>query len=172
MKWINHAIIGGSITAIFHPYAVPLAILGSTAPDWLESLAKTFGKPVRHRAETHYLIVWLIAAVFFFAVWDYKSLLFWFSVGGVLHVLADSLTISGVPFAPWSDKRFHLFGGRLRTGELGEYVVAGVCFVIAFWFNSQTSSGEFSPFFYNWGELYRDGLIDAFEWQQNRFRWF
>jgi acyl-CoA synthetase (AMP-forming)/AMP-acid ligase II len=30
-----------------------------------------------------------------------------------------------VPLGWWSDRRFHLFGGRFRTGQLGEYWFSG-----------------------------------------------
>jgi inner membrane protein len=36
MRWVSHAAIAGSLAALAHPAAVPVAILGSTAPDWLE----------------------------------------------------------------------------------------------------------------------------------------
>jgi inner membrane protein len=38
MKWINHTIIAGSITAVINPLAVPSAIIGGIAPDLLEKL--------------------------------------------------------------------------------------------------------------------------------------
>ena len=36
MKWINHIAIAAATTAVISPPLVPLAVLGSTAPDWLE----------------------------------------------------------------------------------------------------------------------------------------
>jgi inner membrane protein len=27
---------------------------------------------------------------------------------------------------------------------------------------------DFFPFFYGWGDLYQKGVIDAYEWKQNR----
>jgi inner membrane protein len=54
--------------------------------------------------------------MFSLALWDWHGLVFWFSLGGLLHVLCDALTVTGVPLGPWSDRRFHLFGGRVRTG--------------------------------------------------------
>jgi inner membrane protein len=55
MRWVSHAAIAGSLAALVHPAAVPVAILGSTAPDWLEWVAKLLGMHVRHRVQTHYL---------------------------------------------------------------------------------------------------------------------
>ncbi|MGF1723121.1 hypothetical protein L4D12_00170 [Photobacterium nomapromontoriensis] len=51
------------------------------------------------------------------------------------------MTVTGVPFSPYSDRRFHL-----------------------------TGSGSFSPFFFDWGGYYDNGLIDAAEWKANRFK--
>ncbi|WP_299493406.1 hypothetical protein [uncultured Shewanella sp.] len=39
------------------------------------------------------------------------------------------MTVSGVPFSLYSDRRFHLFGGRFRTGDPVEY---GISFVVHF----------------------------------------
>lgn len=44
MKWINHTIIAGSLTAIINPLAVPSAIIGGVAPDLLEKVLA-----VKHR---------------------------------------------------------------------------------------------------------------------------
>ncbi|WP_318409140.1 hypothetical protein [Photobacterium leiognathi] len=35
---------------------------------------------------------------------------------------------------------------------------------------SSAGSGSFSPFFFDWGGYYNQGLIDAAEWKANRFR--
>ena len=56
MKWNNDVVIAGSVAAVWKPELVPLAILGSTAPDWLEWLAKAVGRRVRHRTVTHYVV--------------------------------------------------------------------------------------------------------------------
>ena len=122
MKWINHIAIAGATTAVINPVLVPVAILGSTAPDWLE---------------------WVIK------------------------------TVTGVPFAPNSERRFHLFGGRLRTGEAGEYVIAwGIVAVCAVAMQLLHTSTNWYPFFYDWAGLYEQGLIDGKEWKDNRFRFF
>jgi hypothetical protein len=96
-------------------------------------------------------------------------------VGGLSHVLADACTVMGVPFSPHSDRRFHLFGGRLRTGGSGEYGVAwglvAVCLVIAVLFKPHGGSGWY-PFFYDWAGLYQSGVIDGYEWKQNRLKFF
>ena len=100
---------------------------GSTAPDWLEWVANAIGKRVKHRSVTHYAAGWGIGTLVFALLWDFHNIGLAFFYGGSTHVLADALTVTGVPFAPNSDRRFHLFGGRLRTGGAGEYGIAGGC---------------------------------------------
>ena len=86
-------------------------------------------------------------------------------------MLTDALTVTGVPFAPHSDRRFHLFGGRLRTGGAGEYGVAwGIVLLCVVLGNLIHSAAEWFPFFYNWSGLYEAGVIDGSEWKANRFR--
>ena len=125
MRWISHIAIAGSITAVLSPPTVAVAVLGATAPDWLEWVLNAVGARLQHRAATHYLSYWAGAMAFALLLWDWHGLLFWFSFGGLLHVLCDAFTVSGVPVGPWSDRRFHLFGGRLRTGAPAEYMIAG-----------------------------------------------
>ena len=43
MKWVNHIAIAAATTAVFSPALVPVAVLGSTAPDWLEWLPRIVG---------------------------------------------------------------------------------------------------------------------------------
>lgn len=174
MKWVNHLAIAGATTAVVSPALVPVALLGSTAPDWLEWVLKAMtGHEVKHRGVTHYVLGWVVALAFALGLWDYHGIFAAFFWGGLTHVLADSLTVSGVPFSPHSDRRFHLFGGRLRTGESGEYVIAwglvAVCVGIAQLINT---SGHWYPFFYDWAGLYEQGIVDGKEWKDNRFRFF
>lgn len=170
MKWFNHMIIAGTTTAVVAPELVPVAILGSTAPDWIEWISKSLGNPIKHRTTTHIVMYWVLGLLFGFLVFDFHGIISAFSYGGLTHVLADSLTIMGVPFTPFSDRRFNLLGGRLRTGEAGEYLVAGsigaVCFVLA---SQLHTVSDFFPFFYGWGDLYQQGIIDGYEWKKNRF---
>ena len=41
MRWFNHVTVAGSVAAVIDPGMVPLAMLGSTAPDWLEWIGGT-----------------------------------------------------------------------------------------------------------------------------------
>jgi len=181
MKWQNHILIGGALGAVINPVAVPFSVLGATAPDWIEYILKFVGINVRHRTVTHVVMYWLAGVLFFWLVWDFRHIGLGFALGGFSHVMADSLTIAGVPFSPWSDARFHLFGGKLRTGRPGEYIVAGLfavsCFFITMYSNGLSASekkseSSFLPFFFDWKGYYDDGLIDGSEWKRNRFKFF
>lgn len=175
MKWINHLAIAGATTALVNPVLVPVALLGSTAPDWLEWVLDKLGNRVRHRTLTHIMLYWIAGLVFALVLWDFHGILAAFAWGGLSHVLADSFTVTGVPFSPLSDRRFHLFGGRLRTGDSGEYMVAwgivGVCVVLAMLFKPDGGAGWY-PFFPDWGGMYQDGVVDAKEWKDNRLKFF
>ena len=74
-----------------------------------------------------------------------------FCVGGLSHVLADACTVSGVPALPWSTRRFHLLGGKLRTGGPGELVLAAavlsVGIAVSFYTGSVSKIGGYIPFF-------------------------
>ena len=171
MKWFNHMAIAGATCAVISPALVPVAILGSTAPDWLEWVGRATGRTIRHRSTTHYFIVWLVAFFGGLAL-DSSDLFTSFAYGGLTHILCDAMTVSGVPFGPQSDRRFHLFGGRFRTGDPTEYGIAfGVVALCAALVLLRSASGWY-PFFYDWAGLYNSGVIDGAEWRANRFRFF
>lgn len=174
MKWVSHIAIGGATCAVAAPHLVPLAVLGATAPDWLEWVIKAAGGHITHRGATHYAVFWLVFFVATFAGLDYNGLLAAFAWGGVTHIFTDAMTITGVPFSPLSDRRFHFFGGRLRTGAPAEYFIAAavlmVCAALAWTLHRNDS--DFMPYFYDWGGYYDEGLIDAAEWKKNRFKLF
>ena len=174
MKWVNHILIAGAATAIINPAAVPFAVLGATAPDWIETVSNRFlGTHFKHRQETHYPVLWLGGIGFALLLWDYNGFLFWFCFGGLSHCLTDAMTVSGVPLGPWSDRRFHLFGGRFRTGDPVEYMISfAFCALCVVVHNSLSTGSGFMPFLFNWGEYYDQGLISGKEWKENRFKFF
>ena len=65
-------------------------------------------------------------------------------------MFVDAMTIAGVSFSPTSDRRFHLFGGKLRTGDPAEYGISfdvvAICAVIVM----MLSASGWYPLFYNW----------------------
>jgi len=174
VKWVNHVLVGGAPCALVAPALVPVAILGATAPDWIEWAGNIAGRHIKHRGPTHYFAVWLLGFAFFASVIDFHGIGQAFCWGGLSHVLADSLTVAGVPFSPLSDRRFHLFGGRLRTGGAGEFLIAwgivAACAAGSALFKGYSS--DYVPFFPDWAGRYDRGLVTAKEWRDNRFRLF
>lgn len=173
MKWVSHIAIAGATMAIYDPKLVPLSVFGGVFPDLAENIGNNFLRMrIQHRQQTHYFAYWLFGTIAFYIVG--VPLAFAFCWGGFTHILADATTITGVPFSPMSDRRFHLFGGRLRTGSHAEYMFVFVftvaCVFLAHFLHRENTS--FVPFFFNWGEYYENGLIDAIEWKENRFKFF
>lgn len=179
--------MGTSVAVVFNPALVPVIALGSTAPDWLESV---FNLPViwhlreqlgwkgqvKHRHQTHILLNWLIPFIISFWL-DYHGILFWFALGGIMHWLGDAMTIKGVPLVWWSHTNYHLFGARVRTGQPAEYVIGGLFMATALaiaitWHSTKRNDSAFFPFFYDWAGEYRDGNIDGQEWRENRLKFF
>ena len=170
MKWLNHGLIAGAICAVVSPPHVPICVAGATAPDWMEFVAKGLGRNIKHRGPTHIFTHWLIVALVFTLVWDYQGIGMAFAWGGVSHILTDAMTVSGVPFSPYSDRRFHLFGGRFRTGDPVEYAISAGVVIVCIGLSHITGGQGFAPFFYDWAGMYEQGLIDALEWKANRSR--
>lgn len=171
MKWWAHTTIAAALCATVNPFAVPAAVLGSTAPDWLEPVVSVLQRrTVKHRGITHHLTSWLCLALFAWLVWDWRGWLLWFALGGAAHWLCDALTITGAPVHWWSDRRATLFGGRVRTGSLAEIVitltVVGICAAVIW---AQRGEGGFMPYFYGWPTLYGSGLVDGVEWRAKRW---
>jgi inner membrane protein len=90
---------------------------GLAITHWLQS----FG--VEHRGLTHYglsaLIVLAVSVLigWWVGYWDVGLAL---GLGYLSHVLADSMTVDGVPlWAPFSEKRFHLLPRVLRVRSGG-----------------------------------------------------
>ena len=91
-------------------------------------------------------------------------------------MLADACTVSGVPALPWSTRRFHLLGGKLRTGGPGELVLAAavlsIGIAISFYTGSVSKIGGYIPFFPDYHDKYTRGIVDAREWRDHRFTIF
>jgi inner membrane protein len=173
--------IGSACCLPFNPSALPMAIIGSTAPDWSEWVLKFFGINVEHRGATHYIIVPLFFILFSF-IYDIKDLIFWFGVGYLSHWFADSLTISGVPLTPWDTSRIHFFGGKLRTGDLLEYVISFSLLAMSVTVAKPMAEGvsgffggeekSFSVYSMDYEELNKRGIIDNKEFLESRFKFF
>jgi len=190
MTWLSHTTIATAIILPFNPGAIPLVVAGSTAPDWLEWILKPMVPHLKHRNETHYLALWIGLLLVSFII-DFNNMLFWFSFGGITHVLADSLTVSGVPLSPFDKTRFHLFGGaikesafyKFRTGSLSEYIIAFSLLAFAVVLNNPINMltnmskdalhvETFNPFITDYRKMFNQKIIDAKEYKLNRFSIF
>lgn len=174
--------IATAVTLPFNPMAIPVALAGSTAPDWSEWILKFFGIRVQHRGATHYLYIPLLIIALSFLI-DYKSLIFWFGIGYLTHWIADSFTISGVPLSQFDKHRIHLFGGKLRTGQSTEYLIAYSLLGLSILFSSNNISNlsflkdnqnevVFQKFNIDYSNLHEKKIIDNKEMIENRFKFF
>lgn len=180
MTWKSHIAIGSALALPFNPISLPLCVIGSTAPDWLEILLKALGIPIQHRTKTHYLIIPIIIILFAWLVYDFKDMIFWFGIGYLSHWLADSLTITGVPISPLDKSNFTLLGGRLRTGEPLEFIIAFGFLACSLFLAKPTLDSvlnrqderNFNAFYMDWRELHKENIIDSKEYLEHRFKFF
>jgi inner membrane protein len=177
MRWASHMMIGGSVCAVWEPALVPWAVLGSTAPDWLEWVGRQH-RPlhrVTHRGTTHTLLGWLLCAVTGLVLEGWGRPLLAFALAGTLHWLCDALTVTGAPVTWWSQHRSTLFGGRLRQGSPTERAIAvgvvAVCALVV-GLGDGGSGSSYTPYVMPWRAHYQSGLIDAAEWRRHRFHPF
>jgi inner membrane protein len=174
MRWLSHTLISASVCALWQPALVPAAVLGATAPDWMEWIGRNHLPFARsqHRGVTHNLLAWvLLTAAGLVLPWIWAAHLTAFGLGGVMHWLCDSLTVTGAPLTWWSQHRSTLFGGRLRQGSKTERAIAiGVAIVCAWLYGPQVDAPDsYSPYFMPWRQHYQSGLIDAAEWRKHRY---
>lgn len=177
MMWRSHFIIGATLPIIVGDYGGAVAaVIGSVAPDYLEELPRVWGgRKIAHRTTTHVMVYWIAAVLVLMSLASWSTLPMWWAWGGLSHVLADSLTPMGVPIFPTQKHRTNFLGGAIRSGSAGEYVIMAVCVVfatLAFRFSGTDETRGFMPFFPDYFKKYDEGVIDAHELKENRFRWF
>ena len=178
MTWQSHIAIATACTLPFNPTAIPAAAFGATAPDWIEWILSFFGVKVQHRGATHYLYIPILIILLSFLI-DFQNLLFWFGIGYLSHWFADSLTVSGVPISQFDNHRIHLFGGKITTGSLTEYVFAfGFLFLVVSLvkpiekLKNEDLNNYYNVYFNDYGELYEQKIIDERTYKENRFNFF
>ncbi len=176
MTWISHGIIAYGLNTFIGLPVAPV-ILGSTAPDWFED----FLGVKEHRGATHYLINWIIALILLLVLYSifknsYLLYAIGFVFGGLTHLFADSLTVSGIPIAPPKYKlpRIKLLKGMIRTGKPSEYIFTGFFVLFIFLVNNALGNQGFTLFSpcqrqgqeQSLCELYKAGIIDLKEFQE------
>lgn len=78
-----------------------------------------------------------------------------------------ALTVMGVSILDENSRKITIFGGRLRTASLGEFVFAGIIALAAF---VVLGSVQFDTSGRGWKVLYHQGVIDKREYYENRFK--
>jgi membrane-bound metal-dependent hydrolase YbcI (DUF457 family) len=101
--------------------AVVASVAGSIMPDW-----DLYIPLLKHRTMTHNI---LVPVLLWFFLGMGNPIAIGVGAGWALHILADCLTVSGVPLL-WPSTRLHI-RGPLTTGGLGESLVlilfTGLC---------------------------------------------
>ncbi|MCC7167122.1 MAG: metal-dependent hydrolase [Rhodospirillales bacterium] len=140
MMAVSHVVIGGALWSLaataaqqtIEPVALGLSALGALLPDidhpnsWVGKRLAVVSVPlaavVGHRGVTHSLIA-ILALLAFLAPAGLDHAAAPLAVGYLSHLLADALTLSGVPLL-WPSKR--IYGIPLiRTGSLAEIGLVG-----------------------------------------------
>jgi membrane-bound metal-dependent hydrolase YbcI (DUF457 family) len=109
------------------------ALLGSSAPDWLEfsyNRTKIEGRLIPHRTLTHYLPIWLGLIYWIWvaqpiSIWQAEVVTLSFLASGVLHILVDACSVSGVPLlTPFGKHKLRV--SVYTTGKMSESLVMTV----------------------------------------------
>ena len=123
MRWQHHKLTTGAVMYAMTGGYFPtlMAMLGSILPDFLEMGI------IRHRTVTHWPAPWIVlalcsygAGMFFTSIWSYPG--FFVSIGALLHLGEDYLSVTGIPIrSPGSPRKG---AGLYVTGTMGEAVLA------------------------------------------------
>lgn len=112
----THVITGVAITMpfiIYNPIAV-VGLVGSYAPDFDIKLG------IKHRTITHSFL--MLATTTFLISFLSSYVAFVWCMNYLLHLLTDSLTVSGVPFLyPFSKKTYGL--KIFKSGKMGDHIL-------------------------------------------------
>ena len=166
MTWLTHTTFAYFTSELFG--LSPMAVLGSTAPDWSEDLLGIR----EHRGRTHYVVLWFsafITALSLYLVLE-SSLLYHalsFIYGGLTHLFLDTLTVSGVPLGVYN-MRIRITG-LVRTGKLSEWIFLA-CLMIVFVPLHQAGSLELG--FSKYKELHQEGIIDRREYKERKLKFW
>lgn len=122
-------------------------IIGATAPDWLEIRKKDGGTIIRHRTITHWVPLWIVSLFFSYYLligYDFKidllsqinhgnyfsSILFGFSIGGIIHLIVDFPNPMGIPILT----PYHRFSLHLWKSGKYEGLLVGLSLIISLFY--------------------------------------
>jgi len=134
MKWKTHITIGISYAAAsgrLELLTASMLAVGSVFPDIIDR-SISFGiesvwQKV-HRKTSHWWLIYLTLTAL--CIYTRMQTMYFFFIGGLLHIYADSLTKSGVPFLSPFEAGYGL--RKAKTGEISEYLMAGVIIGLIF----------------------------------------
>jgi inner membrane protein len=167
MTWISHLAVGSGIGYVFNLNLVAISV-GSILPDLLEMV---YPAHLKHRGVSHSFALHAICLALFWAIAPMRDL--W--LGVILgHLVCDSLTPQGIPVLSEQGYKLTFFGGRIRTGSIPEFALAGFIFFLSFiligpLFGSSQPGGTTLER-RNWSDLHKKGVIDKREFYEHRFQ--
>lgn len=138
MRWHNHKLVTFSVVYAATGGVVPsvCSMAGSLLPDVLE-----IGGLVPHRTYTHWPYPYLVALGSMYLInmntthiWPF--IFFFVILGATLHLLEDTMSVTGIPFGTTPKKKFFGMGIYLTCGwseELVTLVMVAVFMFLA-WF--------------------------------------
>jgi len=167
MTWISHLAVGSGIGYVFDLNLVAVTS-GSILPDLLEMVSPVH---LKHRGTSHSFALHAICLALFWSIVPMRDL--W--IGIILgHLICDALTPQGVPILSDQGYKITLFGGRIRTGSLAEFTLAGFIFFLSFLLigplGGSSKPGGTTLERRKWGELHKKGVIDKREYFEHRFK--
>ncbi|RUM87200.1 MAG: hypothetical protein DSZ24_06770 [Thermodesulfatator sp.] len=149
-------------------FSLSWCVAGSLAPDLAELAVRKIstrrgpvflGLPdVAHRTHTHSL---LFTGLFLLAGWGLRPVRSFFA--GVLfgHLLLDAMTVMGVPVVDGRKRRITLFGGKIRTGSLAEFVSVALLAFVTYAVAPALHLGDLET-------LYQQGVMDRYEYEKRK----
>jgi len=135
MKWVNHEIVTGVISyALTHdPLLALTSMVGAIIPDRIEGNPRTtshyWSWRSRHRGWSHWPLIYLLLALLSAqnasdllhpADITMSHLIFWGSIGALLHIVEDAACGKVPLLTPWGKHGLKLF----TTGSVTEYLFA------------------------------------------------
>jgi membrane-bound metal-dependent hydrolase YbcI (DUF457 family) len=147
MTWKSHTAVTAAITyaVTLDPVFAGVASLGAVLPDRIEFILPW----LKHRGNSHSLVLWVVliglitlthAFSYLFgvdalAVSQITYYGYAVAIGGVLHILEDMCSVSGVPLFPTflspTQSPQTLKIPLYKTGTISEYIVAGALLAVS-----------------------------------------
>jgi membrane-bound metal-dependent hydrolase YbcI (DUF457 family) len=142
MTWKSHTAVTAGITyaITLDPIFAAAASVGAVLPDRIEFILPW----LKHRGNSHALALWVVLVALIALANGLSSQFgpsaeeinqityyaFAVAIGGILHILEDMCSVSGIPLLPTfitpGQKPPTLKVPLYKTGTISEYIVAGI----------------------------------------------